>query len=263
MSGSIAQVGERDDYTLDATAGQIVYLDATGDCVDGVSWRLLTPTGGLQDIAASCRDIGREVLKDAGTWTVEVSSDTTATGDYAFTLYPVAPLTTTPVSVGQPVSGSIATIGEWHDYTLDATAGQIVYLDATGDCVDGVSWRLLTPTGGLQDIAASCRDIGREVLKDAGTWTVEVSSDTTATGDYAFTLYPVAPLTTTPVSVGQPVSGSIATIGEWHRLHPRRHGRPDRLPGCDWGLRRRRELAAADPDRRASGHRRQLPRHRA
>ena len=104
------------------------------------------------------------------------------------------PVATTPIRIGQSVSGTISSVGEWHDYPFTATAGQVVLLDATGDCVDGLGWKLLTPSGALEDLGGSCRDLGPETLEDAGTWTIEVYSDTTATGPYGFNLSKATPV---------------------------------------------------------------------
>ena len=142
-TGELAQVGAVKRYRFTATAGEVVYLDAQGDCVDGMLWRLLQPDGTSVAIAAACNDLGRQVLPEAGNWIVEVYSDTTAVGSFAFTAISVPAASESVVAVGDAVTGQIEAIGAWHRYRFPATAGQVVYLDAQGDCVDGLLWRLL------------------------------------------------------------------------------------------------------------------------
>ena len=192
VTGSISLgIGEWHHYTFAGSAGQIVYLDGTGACID-LQWRLLGPEGRNLVQAGACNDIGRQTLPVAGTYTIEVYSDGTATGDYAFTLSAVPPATVSSISIGADVTGSISRNGEWHHYTFAGSAGQIVYLDGTGACID-LQWRLLGPEGRNLVQAGACNDIGRQTLPVAGTYTIEVYSDGTATGDYAFTLSAVPP----------------------------------------------------------------------
>jgi len=189
-SGEFQDAEEVDRYRFSATAGQVVYLDAQGDCVDDLWWRLLRPDGTLFAFERTCQDIGREVLPEVGDWIIEVYSDTKALGAYSFTILSVPPAMESAITVGSELSGDVAEIGAWHRYRFSATAGQVVYLDAQGDCVDDLWWRLLRPDGTLFDFQPSCQDIGREVLPEAGDWIIEVYSDTKALGAYSFTLGP-------------------------------------------------------------------------
>jgi RHS repeat-associated protein len=216
VSGTIASTSQLDDYTFIATAGEIVYLQGHGTCINGLGWSLLRPEGSQQEAGTACKDLGREVLATAGTYTVRISSDGSATGGYSFTFLPVTAKTTTQVGLGQSISGSVATIGEWHDYTLTATAGQIVYLQAHGSCVNDLGWQLYRPDGSQQDLNQSCDDLGREVLAAPGIYTVRLSSSTAATGAYSFTIVAVPGPTAAQISVGQSVSGTIGSIGAWH-----------------------------------------------
>jgi hypothetical protein len=88
ISGELQDAEEVDRYRFTAIADQVVYLDAQGDCVDDLWWRLLRPDGTLFDFERTCQDIGREVLPEAGDWVIEVYSDTKAVGAYSFTLRP-------------------------------------------------------------------------------------------------------------------------------------------------------------------------------
>jgi len=188
VSGAITSPSQHADYTFAATAGEIVYLEAHGACVTGLGWNLSAPDGSLQAFNVACRDIGREVLPTGGIWSVEVSSQGTATGAYGFTVLAVPAPTTATLSLGQPVSGSIDHIGQENNYTFTASAGEIVYLKAQGACVTGLGWSLFGPGDSLQGFNVACGDIGRQVLPTSGIWTVQVGSQGTATGGYEFTV---------------------------------------------------------------------------
>jgi hypothetical protein len=188
VSGTIATPSQVDKTTFSAKAGDIVYLDAQGACVAGLTWALVGPAGGGDiGLSYSCTDLGRFVLKDAGTYTVVVNADGTTAGAYSFEIIGAPPERTSAIAVGQTASDKITRIGEWHAYTFAATAGQIVFLNAQGACVAGLNWRLIDPSG-KSNIGNACDDLGRFVLPNAGTYTIEVYSDGTATGAYKFQL---------------------------------------------------------------------------
>lgn len=188
VGGTIARASQMDKTTFSAKAGDVVYLAARGACVSGLTWALVGPSGnGDLGLSYSCTDLGRFVLHDAGTYTVVVNGDGTTTGAYAFEIIGAPAERTSAITVGQTVNDSIARIGEWHAYTFTATAGQIVYLDAQGACVTGLTWRLIDPSG-HSNIGNACDDLGRTVLAAAGAYTIEVYSDGTAIGAYAFQL---------------------------------------------------------------------------
>jgi RHS repeat-associated protein len=216
ISGTIATPAQHDDYTLSAAAGQIVYLQAQGTCVAGLQWALLRPDGSPEGFELSCRDLGRVVLATPGIWTVRVSGTETGTGSYTFTASAVPAPIVGQLVLGQPVGGSIGQIGAWYDYTLNVTAGQIVYLQAQGTCVSGLQWALLRPDGSPEGFELSCHDLGRVVFSTSGIWTVRVYSEGTAMGAFAFTAQAVAPPVTAIIVMGQTVSGRIGQIGAWY-----------------------------------------------
>jgi hypothetical protein len=171
-----------------------VYLESkTQSCGNGsgLQWQVRAPDGYIEKDHVICGgDIGRVVLTSAGTWTVQVYATGHSTGPYAFTILRVPATTTTPITVGQQVVGSITQIGQQRDYTFSATAGEVVYLESkTQNCGNssGLQWQLLTPDGYIEKNNVICGgDIGRVVLTSAGAWTVQVYSTGHSTGPYAF-----------------------------------------------------------------------------
>jgi RHS repeat-associated protein len=190
--GAISKAGQVDRATFDAKAGDVVYLDAQGACATGVLWRLVGPSGpGAMSLGHSCDDLGRFVLADPGTYAVEVYTDTDgATGAYAYDIVGAPVERTYPLTLGKVVSDATTRIGEWHRYTFDAKAGDVVVLDGRGPYVPGLLWSLVGPSGSRLGLGTASEDLGRIVLPDAGTYAVEVYADGTATGPYAFQVSP-------------------------------------------------------------------------
>jgi len=189
--GSIAKPSQVDKTTFGAKAGDVVYLDAQGACVNGLNWRLTAPSGTNLRLGHACLDLGRFVLPDDGTYSVEVYTDNeTATGAYAFQVIASPPERTSTLTLGQAISDATDWIGEWHRYTFDGTAGQVVYLDGQGACVNGLLWALDAPSGNRLSLGHACDDLGKITLPDSGSYAVEVYADGTAAGSYTFQVRP-------------------------------------------------------------------------
>jgi RHS repeat-associated protein len=216
VTGAISTTSQRADYTFTVTGGQVVYIEAQAACAaNALSWRLVGPDGSLQGIAESCNDLGRHVLATAGIYAVSISSSGTATGTYAFTVLAVPVVQATSITIAEPVSGSVDSIGEIREYRFSGTAGEVVYLEAQAACAaNALSWRLIGPDGTLLGIAESCNDLARHVLPAAGIYTVGIFSSGSATGPYAFTVLNVPVVPTSTITLGQAVTGSVDSIGE-------------------------------------------------
>ena len=127
-----------------------------------------------------------------------------------------APNDVTPISLGQSVSGTIASPTETADYTFAGVADGAVYLESTNSqCNGALSWALVAPDGGNLGGTLVCRDLQREELQAAGIYTVRINGDKTAAGPYGFTVLAVPATVVAPVSAGTPVSGSLDSPGQW------------------------------------------------
>ena len=89
------------------------------------------------------------MLDTTGDWIIEVYADDLSFGAYSFHVIGAPPVKSGTIALGQNVSGTIAAVGEWHRYTLAAQAGQSIVIDAQGECVPDLWWRLLRPDGTL------------------------------------------------------------------------------------------------------------------
>jgi hypothetical protein len=186
VAGTVAAIGEWHEYTFGGTAGQTVYLESRTEPSSQLLWRLFGPSGFVA-IGTMAGDLGRRVLRDAGPYRIEVFSDETATGPFGFVVHAVPIVPPRAIEIGDTVSGTIRSIGERHAYTFIAADGTVIDPTGEGACIDGLGWRLVAPGGRTLAIAPTCRGLGLQTL-EAGSYTIEVGSDGTATGEYRFTL---------------------------------------------------------------------------
>ena len=214
VTGSIASPTQTEDYTFTGVKDETVYLQSKATCSGSLQWELLGPDGVPLDGSVVCNDLLREVLPSEGTYTVRVNADRNAMGAYGFSLLSVPATVVTPISLGQGVNGSLVAAGQWADYTFDGSAHQVVYAQRVGDCTSRLLWTLLSPAGTRIGDTQTCNDLGRMELPAAGTYTVRIHGDHATTGAYGFQVLPVPATTTTSISVGQPVAGSVGGVGQ-------------------------------------------------
>jgi hypothetical protein len=219
FDGTIAEPDATAEHPVTLTAGQVVYIAGLGECASTVDYHLATPSGSqLGGSPYVCDDVGRVVAPETGTYRLVVESFSGGTGPYHIEMTPVPADVTVPIVPGQPVSGEITRSGEHHQYTFAAPAGDVVYLRGDGPCGGGAVYRLLTPSAGqLGGVPYVCDDIGRQVLPESGTYTMQVESYDGGIGVYDLVVVPVPADVTTPIAVGDRVSGTITTPGEQHR----------------------------------------------
>ncbi len=217
-AGRLDVPGEKDVYTFNATAGQVVYFDElTGfNCGSPHRWKCVGPTGGIlfDEIFASAgpcdlHDAGRFVLTNAGPYSVTVYGLEDGIGDYSFRIVPTANQSF-DVTLNQTIqpnspaagSGSIELPGSSDTYHFTVGAGTPVYFDARSgnNCGGVLQWRCITPSGTTvfdQVFAATgpCgpTDPGLLTLTNAGVYEVVVSGREDGTGDYEFRIWSAAP----------------------------------------------------------------------
>ena len=175
-----------------ATAGDVVYLQGNGPCGGGAAYRLLTPSGSqLGGLPYVCDDIGRQVLPESGTYTMQVESYDGGIGIYDLLVVAVPPDTTAAIAVGDVVTGTIATSGEQHRYTFPATARSFLAVDGRGPCSDGLAYGLFTPSGTqLGGLPYTCSDLGQQELPETGEYTLVVQSYAGGSGTYDLQVLP-------------------------------------------------------------------------
>src|SRR5262249_49468597 len=152
----------------------------------------------------------------AGTYYLTIDARSGQTGSYQFKVWNVPAPTTTSLTPGQPVSGSIGVPGQQDRYTFGGTAGQRVFLDVLGSAGSSLAFTLLGPDGSTLLAASNQNQGNRMSLPATGTYTVVVGHGATlaATGAFQFqvNILPSDPPLSIPLNV--PQSGALTVPGQ-------------------------------------------------
>ncbi len=213
MNGTIANPGDDAVYTFTGTVGErIFYSPAVTGYIGRSDVKLFDPYGNQVFDVDWDQTSGPLDLDFAGTYRLVFSRTGNATGSYSFSLLNPA-YATTPLTVGTPVTGTLANPGDQAAYTFTAAAGErIFYSPATVGYLGSSDVRLFDPFGNQVfdvdwDQTDGPFDLG------GGTYRLIFSRTGNATGSYSFSLLnPVYP--TTPLTVGTPVTGTLANPGD-------------------------------------------------
>lgn len=181
VTGRLEQVGQTRRYGFTLDTERRLYLDNFTHRSD-LTWRLSGPTvdigGGFQ--GADSNNSYHLLRLPAGTYTVTVDANGTATGYYAFRFLDAAGarLITRDTRIDtRLVPGAEAQI-----FQFDASAGDRVYLDALAYEGQAPVWRLLDPTGAqVLGINAMNTAVDVTTLPRSGRYTLIVE-DYTASG---------------------------------------------------------------------------------
>lgn len=191
FSGTVAQNGQRNEYRLDGTAGQIVYFHGLDTCDDAriLRYSFSSPTGALfPAYFKTCQDGGRVPLKETGTHRLIVYGDPGITGPYRVEIRGVRPDRTATTAIGGSLTGSIDMPGAQDVHTFTATAGRSVTFHGQGPCDDArlLRYTMFAPSGAYGEVAyvRTCQDSGTITLKESGTYKVVVYGEGLATGPY-------------------------------------------------------------------------------
>jgi RHS repeat-associated protein len=210
--GTLAKPGDEASYTFSGTPGERIYYAPTTTYAGGQRIRLYDPAGNLVFNDNWSNAQGALVLLLSGTYRLLFSGDGATVGTYNFTLSNPA-FTTTPLTLGTPVSGTLANPGDQAEYTFTGTPGERLFYAPTTTYAGGQRVRLFTPGGTLLFNNNWSSDEGPIVLTQAGTYRLVFSGDSATTGSFQFTLSNPK-LTTAPLTLGTAVSGALANPGD-------------------------------------------------
>ncbi|HYB97681.1 MAG TPA: hypothetical protein VEC57_00965 [Candidatus Limnocylindrales bacterium] len=200
--GNIEVPGAHDIYTFSAAAGEVVYFDELSQTGLLNLPYLVTDEDGATVFSNNLAggEPGRRVLTRGGEYTVDVGSDTSdATGTYSFTIRDQPDDDVTAIEIGDTVSngspesgdGNIEVPGAHDLYTFEAEAGDVVnFQEGAFSGVLNLPWKCTHSSGTVvftNNIGGASP--GNKTLTQAGTYTIDVGSDTSdATGTYGFTI---------------------------------------------------------------------------
>jgi uncharacterized protein (TIGR03437 family) len=225
VSCDISPIGDTDSFQFAGTAGQMVLIQVTKLSGAGTPYFELSDPGSIRIDAQGDRWSGiarsEAQLVKTGIYRIRVQdADDNETLTYqVFLQRAVPPLVATPISFGQPLNGNIGFAGGVDFYTFSGTAGQVVSVQVSKVGGAGTPYFEVYDPGNMRIDAQGDR------------WTAIVRSEVrlTGSGQYVIRVYDadvnealsyqifvqrlVPPLSTTAISFGQPLNGTISYVG--------------------------------------------------
>ncbi|MHC5537474.1 beta strand repeat-containing protein, partial [Singulisphaera rosea] len=218
VSDSIATPGQKKSYTFTLSTSTTLWFDSRTNNSQ-LYWTVSGPQNplryGSSEFVSSDLDLGS---LPSGTYTLTVSASGDALGAFSFNLQNAA--AATPITLGTNVSGSLNPASSSNLYRFNGVAGSSVYFDTlafsnTDSSTGTVSPTLLRPDGSAVTSGFQTTVSGRVTFDETGIYTLIVQGANTATGTSSYTIN-VRPITdtTTPLTLGSPVSGTISSPGQ-------------------------------------------------
>ncbi|QEL14866.1 fibro-slime domain-containing protein [Limnoglobus roseus] len=207
-------------YTIAGTAGQQLFFDA-GATSGPFWWELQDPTGGTV-FSWYLQDRPTVTLGATGTYTLRVTPSAPSEGGdvtggaYHFTVVDVPVTPAVPVTLGTPVTASLATPGEVDRYTFSGTEGDRVRVKVAGGANFNLRLALVGPTG--EPAFADAYSDRVVVLTETGGYELRaVSASGAALASYGFTVEAVVQQDPQAIAIGQLVSDALA-LGDQDRF---------------------------------------------
>ncbi len=200
VSGTLDPASATEVYGFAATPGERMIFDAlTRTNLPNARWRLVGPSGAVLFNTLLSLDVSALTLTQLGDYRLLVEGGRVdaglGAGTYEFRLIgtnsvPVAPLTGSPLTVGQRVDGELVVAGQTNDYAFTLTNRALVYVDALTNR-STVVWTLRGPhgsvvTGRRLDQTDSADQAAPVLDLVAGDYQMAVSATGTNVGTYAF-----------------------------------------------------------------------------
>ena len=183
---------ETDLYQFTGTANQKLFFDSLATA--NGTWLLYGPRNQLIRSRSLSSDF-EETLPTDGSYVLLIDGNTTnGTVDYSFQIT-TPESTTTALTLGETVTGSVTELGEADEFTFIGAIGQRLYFDALG--IDAsVNAQLFSPSGNSIFFNNSNNDRQPFTLTEAGTYRLVLNGDFAESGDYSFRLLDITEATT-------------------------------------------------------------------
>ncbi len=218
-SGSFDTPTAADAYSFTGTAGEKVTFASLDDSNGfyGASWALYGPNNEEIEFSYYSDTISVTLPAD-GNYTLVVSNDSYyGTSSYSFDAFQnVDPITT--LTLGTPVSGTIANLDDEATYTFTGTAGQILYLNGL-ESYYGTFAELTGPAG--EEVFDDFIGYGYESFNDeylftiplTGAYSLTINNGYGYTGNYNFVVNDTSAAAAINLTsgTGTPVSDSLAS----------------------------------------------------
>lgn len=195
-SANLTTPGQKAKFTFDGAAGQRISLKVGASTLSQAYVSIAKPDGssfvGNTLFATSGTFIDTRVLPVAGTYTITVDPNGTATGSATLTLYDVPADAGGSIAIaGPPQSVSLTTPGQNARITFDGTAGRAISLKLSSVTFSSVYVSILKPDGTTLVPNSLILTSGRTItatLPSDGTYTIVIDPQGAATGGMTLTL---------------------------------------------------------------------------
>ncbi|MHC5538377.1 beta strand repeat-containing protein, partial [Singulisphaera rosea] len=199
-------------YRFSGSVGATFYFDnISTDVYDSPygQWSLLDPFGNQYFDEDLYQDPGRITLTSSGTFTLVVQGESygPGTASFDFNIRP-ADDTTTALTLGTPVTGSVANPGQDNHFTFTLAAPAPLLFDTRIDSGSNLTWDLTGAAGGMVNNGYFWGYVFSLGLLPPDTYTLTVSADGDYTGSYLFNLLNFEDATT--ITPGTTTSGSLS-----------------------------------------------------
>jgi RHS repeat-associated protein len=214
VTDSIAQAGQVNVYSFTG-AGQQLFFNALSGSGTALHWFVTDPQGNIL-FSDDFRDHDTITLAQTGTYYLTLDARNGQTSPYQFEVWNVPAPTSTPITVGTPVNGSITVPGSQVQYTFSATAGQRLFFDVLNSASNGLSFSVLGPNNAVVLSASNQNQNNGFTAPSTGTYTVVVKHGVTvgATGAFQFELFNIPADVPQAVGIGAPINGQLTVPGQ-------------------------------------------------
>ena len=226
VDDQIDVAGDVDDWLINFTAGQEIFIDFTQLSGGPLTSTLIAPDGSVVYTALGFSSVnldrGPFIADQTGTYTYRLSGNATNTPDYAFTIWDVdPPETTADIDFNTPYSGDISTPGAVDFYKFDGNVGDEIYFDVQAFSGGWIVTELTAPDGSSVFTNTSSSlltaDEGPLTLDQAGEYTLAWRGFQDDTPAYTFQINFVPPPEVTPIELDVEYNGAIeSTLAEDH-----------------------------------------------
>ena len=215
-----------DAYTFAGTAGQRVVLTAVATGASNNTNMTLYPPGGITNEGTTSADQMEVLLQRSGTYTLvveDLSNDNAGTYTVSYLNVTAGPLTNGGDSNGGPVvsnqvfSGSVSGIADLDAYTISATYGQRILVDAVA--TGGALFNTLIvayPPNGAANLTSTSADRLDFLCNASGTWTIVIEDNGyDAAGTYTMSVLNVTagPHSGSGETDGGPIADNVVKLG--------------------------------------------------
>jgi subtilisin family serine protease len=227
VSISTTVPGQNGRLTFAGAAGQRVSVKISSVTYSSATASIVGPdgkaVGGNTFFGTGGAFVDVRSLPSAGTYAIVVDPPNTTTGSATFTLYDVPPDVSGTLAFGSSSTASMATPGQNAKFTFDGAAGQRMSLKVGPSTLSLAYVSITKPDGssfvGNTLFVTTGTFIDTRALPVAGTYTVTVDPQGTATGSATLTLYDVPADATGSAAIGgPPQSISVGTPGQNARV---------------------------------------------